>query len=157
MIGGDAGAILTAGIGIIGQLEDGVSLYKEGGFTGGSNPDRAAGIVHEGEYVFDAAATRRIGVRNLEGIRRGAMQGFRDGGYVSRMPAMAAASGTAASPSGEGGGGGGVFHFDLTGARGDREIEDLVRKGVTTALQAYNRDALPRRVKEIVSDSRRVG
>jgi phage-related minor tail protein len=30
-----------------------------------------AGVVHGQEYVFDASATRRIGVANLEAMRRG--------------------------------------------------------------------------------------
>jgi hypothetical protein len=45
--------------------------FKSGGFTGSGDSDDAAGVVHKNEYVFDAAATQRIGVHNLENIRRG--------------------------------------------------------------------------------------
>jgi len=57
--------------------------YRVGGPTGGDDPDRIAGVVHEKEFVFDAASTARIGVANLEGLRRGVMRGFRAGGYVT--------------------------------------------------------------------------
>lgn len=57
--------------------------FRVGGPTGGSDPSRAAGIVHEKEFVFDEAATSRIGVANLEALRRGVLRGYREGGYVS--------------------------------------------------------------------------
>lgn len=57
--------------------------FRRGGATGGSDPGRVAGVVHEKEYVFDEAATSRIGVPVLEAIRRGTMRGFREGGYAS--------------------------------------------------------------------------
>jgi phage-related minor tail protein len=43
-----------------------------------------AGVVHKGEYVFDADATRRIGVKNLERLR----QGFAEGGFVGSAPRL---------------------------------------------------------------------
>lgn len=47
--------------------------FMAGGFTGnGSNTD-VAGPVHRNEYVFDASATRRIGVPALEAMRRGTL------------------------------------------------------------------------------------
>jgi hypothetical protein len=54
--------------------------YAAGGYTGNIGTGAVAGLVHGQEYVFDAAATRRIGVDTLERIRRGA--GFADGGYT---------------------------------------------------------------------------
>lgn len=49
--------------------------FQSGGFTGsGADHDRA-GDVHRNEYVFDAAATRRIGVPALEAMRRGTLSG----------------------------------------------------------------------------------
>ena len=63
--------------------------FATGGATGGSDPSKIAGVVHEREYVFDAASTARIGVANLEAMRRGALRGYASGGYV--VPANAAA------------------------------------------------------------------
>ncbi|OHV84154.1 tape measure protein [Rhizobium sp. LCM 4573] len=60
-------------------------MYSDGGYTGPGGKYQPAGIVHKGEYVFDAEATRRIGVDNL---RR--LQGYAQGGLVGapRMPAL---------------------------------------------------------------------
>lgn len=51
--------------------------FAEGGYTGDGGKYDAAGVVHKGEYVFDAASTRRIGVGALNRMR-----GYADGGYV---------------------------------------------------------------------------
>lgn len=59
----------------------GVRLFDVGGFTGHGARYDVAGVVHRGEYVFDAASTNRIGVHVLEGMRRGG-SGYADGGYV---------------------------------------------------------------------------
>lgn len=56
--------------------------FAEGGFTGPGGKHEPAGIVHRGEYVFDKAATSRIGVANLEAIRSGQLPGYANGGYV---------------------------------------------------------------------------
>lgn len=46
-------------------------IFASGGYTGNMPAHRVAGFVHGQEYVFDADATRRIGIGNLERIRRG--------------------------------------------------------------------------------------
>ncbi|OBY91184.1 hypothetical protein A6723_024315 [Pseudomonas sp. AU11447] len=45
--------------------------FKTGGYTGDGGVNDVAGVVHGKEFVFDAAAVSRIGVDNLEAIRRG--------------------------------------------------------------------------------------
>ena len=45
--------------------------FMTGGYTGSMAADQIAGVVHGQEYVFDADATRRIGVHNLEALRNG--------------------------------------------------------------------------------------
>jgi tape measure domain-containing protein len=45
--------------------------YMSGGYTGNGPVNEVAGQVHRREFVFDAAAVRRIGVNNLEAIRAG--------------------------------------------------------------------------------------
>lgn len=58
--------------------------FADGGYTGAGGKYQPAGVVHAGEYVFDANATKRIGVGNLEAMRRAAqMPGYADGGFVS--------------------------------------------------------------------------
>ena len=53
--------------------------FALGGFTGRGGKYDPAGVDHRGEYVFDAAATSRIGVDVLETMRRGGT-GYADGG-----------------------------------------------------------------------------
>lgn len=55
--------------------------FAEGGYTGAGGKYQPAGVVHRGEYVFDAASTSRIGVGTLERIR----SGYADGGYVGPL------------------------------------------------------------------------
>lgn len=45
--------------------------FQQGGYTGNGGVSDVAGVVHGREYVFDAAATSRIGVPTLEAIRSG--------------------------------------------------------------------------------------
>lgn len=47
--------------------------FKTGGYTGNGGVNDVAGVVHGKEFVFDAAATSRIGVDTLEALRRGQM------------------------------------------------------------------------------------
>jgi hypothetical protein len=48
--------------------------FAGGGYTGAGDPMDVAGPVHRGEFVFDAAATSRLGVDTLEAIRQGRPQ-----------------------------------------------------------------------------------
>lgn len=74
-------AAIWASIGSFGQaavLAGGAILavkalggFKRGGYTGDAGVDEVAGVVHGREFVFDAAATSRIGVDKLEAIRGG--------------------------------------------------------------------------------------
>lgn len=86
VIGGLAGAAGSAiagaftggfGTGSAYGNQDYGQYFAEGGYTGDGGKYEAAGVVHKGEYVFDAASTRRIGVGALNRMR-----GYADGGYV---------------------------------------------------------------------------
>jgi len=70
--------------GVVGKVFEGFG-FSSGGYTGAGGKYEPAGIVHRGEYVFDKAAVARLGVGNLEALRRGAIRGFADGGFVG-MP-----------------------------------------------------------------------
>ena len=52
--------------------------FKEGGYTGNMGASQVAGVVHGQEYVFDAQATKRIGVDNLNAMRSGKSVGGGD-------------------------------------------------------------------------------
>lgn len=45
--------------------------FEQGGYTGNGGTKNVAGVVHGKEFVFDAPATRRIGVGALEALRSG--------------------------------------------------------------------------------------
>ncbi|MEM6381646.1 MAG: phage tail length tape measure family protein [Pseudomonadota bacterium] len=76
--GGFLSSIFSAGLNLLGGLFG----YRRGGDTGRGNDDDVTGFVHANEFVFNARATRRIGVRNLEALHDGAMRGYREGGFV---------------------------------------------------------------------------
>lgn len=82
--GGGSGSTPTLSTGL-GAGTGGIPFltFDSGGFTGMGGKYEPAGIVHKGEYVFDAASTRRIGVGNLERLR-----GYADGGIVDSMPRL---------------------------------------------------------------------
>lgn len=48
--------------------------FAKGGYTGDGPVNAPAGLVHGQEYVFDAAATKRIGVPALEAMRANAVR-----------------------------------------------------------------------------------
>src|SRR5699024_12069445 len=54
-----------------GLLATAVKGFKQGGYTGNMGSSQVAGVVHGQEYVFDAQSTKRIGVDNLNAMRRG--------------------------------------------------------------------------------------
>lgn len=84
---------LFGSVGGVATGSSGVESFDTGGWTGPGSRSQVAGVVHAGEYVFDAASTSRIGIANLEKLR-GYMDGglvgmsipkFDDGGLVQRL------------------------------------------------------------------------
>jgi hypothetical protein len=59
--------------------------FAAGGYTGAGGVHEPAGVVHKGEYVMPASATRRIGVGNLEAMKRGKSLGGSGGGSVTEL------------------------------------------------------------------------
>jgi hypothetical protein len=49
--------------------------WADGGYTGMGAANDPAGIVHKGEYVLDAQATKRLGVSYLDGVNNGGSMG----------------------------------------------------------------------------------
>lgn len=64
------------------------AMFASGGFTGSMSRNKVAGFVHGQEYVFDADAVNRIGIPQLEAIRKGAVMPANDvrGGDTYNMP-----------------------------------------------------------------------
>ena len=74
--------------------------FAAGGFTGWGGKYQPAGIVHRGEYVFDQASVRRLGLDYLESLRRRGVRGYASGGLVAgvRVPSVRAQSAPALRP-----------------------------------------------------------
>jgi len=109
----------------------GIGLFSKGGYTGTGGKNSPAGIVHRGEYVFDAAAVSRIGVPTLERLR-----GYANGGVVGapRAPRLRGKAGSAANNNQPG-----VLLVNVSGASGDDHIRTLVKQGVGEGLSQYNK------------------
>lgn len=69
--GGSSGGIGGAIAQGIGSLLGGGGGFAGGGYTGDGPATDPAGVVHKGEYVFDAATTRAIGRENLAAMAQG--------------------------------------------------------------------------------------
>lgn len=92
--GGLMGALANGFAGMLG-----IPGFATGGWTGGDDPSQIAGVVHGREYVFDAAATARIGVPTLEAMRKGGVKGYATGGYVTGgRPVMPVGMAPASAP-----------------------------------------------------------
>jgi TP901 family phage tail tape measure protein len=66
--------------------------FSQGGFTGPGSKYQEAGVVHAGEYVFNAEATSKLGVDRLNELQQSVtgMPGYAGGGYVMPFPTTAA-------------------------------------------------------------------
>ena len=68
---GSFGAAAAIGLAAVVAIMASFGGFRKGGYTGNMGVDDVAGVVHGKEYVFDAAATSRIGISNLESLRSG--------------------------------------------------------------------------------------
>lgn len=104
--------------------------FMDGGYTGNGRRDEVAGPVHRGEYVFDAQATSRIGVGNLEALRSGNIT-------ASAAPAMAANSVPSARSSGSTPVQP-VFHYNFPGITNAAEAKKSTAQASRQAVRAIN-------------------
>lgn len=64
--------------------------FADGGYTGPGGKYQPAGVVHAGEYVFNAESVRRLGLGALDNLHR-----IASGGFAPRMPRWSYAAGGA--------------------------------------------------------------
>lgn len=90
-----ASAKIQAGISIGTIAAQAIKGFAKGGYTGDGGKYEPAGIVHRGEFVFNKAATQRIGVDNLERLHEmfasfGAKVSgsYASGGFATRGTAL---------------------------------------------------------------------
>ncbi|ACL58773.1 phage tail length tape measure family protein [Methylobacterium nodulans] len=133
----DAGGKSVAGGGGLGDFFSGIGKalgFATGGYTGPGGRYEPAGIVHRGEYVFDAASVSRIGVSTLEAMRAG-LRGYADGGYVGprTFPTMPATAPTNANQPAAGP----TFIANITSqATGDPEADQRAAAANAKAMRA---------------------
>lgn len=110
--------------------------FAEGGYTGPGGKYEPAGIVHAGEYVVTAEATKRLGLDYLNSLN-----GYSSGGYVGSVPA--------AQPSYS-------SQYDTGGRSGPmvQVIEDASRAG---QVDTTTNDSGEEMIRVFVSNIRRGG
>jgi Prophage tail length tape measure protein len=116
---------------------------------GTGTSDSILARLSDGEFVVNArAAARHRGL--LEMINAGvSLPAFARGGQVAPSRGVQ-------RTSGPGGGAGGVMNVnvDVSGAKGNAEIEQMVILGVQRGIELYNREVLPGRVLQISNKPR---
>ncbi|SOC48431.1 tail length tape measure protein, partial [Rhizobium subbaraonis] len=145
LFGGGGGGQWAAAV--AGTLTPG--LFDKGGPTGGSNPARIAGLVHEQEFVFDAASTARIGVENLEAMRRGK----NPAGIIRVQPMRSAGRSASAAPTPVN------FHYTAdirVSGNGDKELMGRMRQAaeetVRDGFDQYRRVGVQEDIKRFNDD-----
>jgi TP901 family phage tail tape measure protein len=104
------------GLGIVGSLLGSLAGFADGDYTGDGDPSHPAGVVHKREFVFDADATKRIGVDNLRNMRRGMYARDRSGAPVMSDIASASSYSNVA---------GGQHPMERAAGRIERAIENI--------------------------------
>ncbi len=126
-------------IGFIGSALSGG--FAEGGFTGRGGKYEPAGVVHRGEYVLSATATRQLGVRNLDALHHSALKGYASGGLVgSGTKAMTTAPTTTQAVN---------INAPVTiNASGGTQAQNLdLAKQVTRQIEANMRGAIAKELR----------
>ncbi|MBS3980840.1 MAG: phage tail length tape measure family protein [Rhodobacteraceae bacterium] len=141
---------IFGGTSIMTQLFPGLAAKAEGGMVNGPGTGTSDSILtrlSNGEFVVNAKATAR-NRHLLEAINAGSLPGYATGGMVGGDNRRTAGRNMGGGPS--------TLVVDVRGAQGNTEIQEMVRRGVQTGLQLYDREALPRSVQRVSADQKRV-
>lgn len=141
---------IFGGTSIMTQLFPGLAAKADGGIINGPGTGRSDSILtrlSNGEFVVNAKATAR-NRHLLEAINAGSLPGYATGGMVGGDNRRTAGRNMGGGPS--------TLVVDVRGAQGNTEIQEMVRRGVQTGLQLYDREALPRSVQRVSADQKRV-
>lgn len=134
--GGLLGSLFSAGMSLFGGgaklASSGVTVggvdamngYASGGYTGPGGKYEPAGIVHRGEYVINAASTRKLGVGYLNSLN-----GYANGGFVGGGGGSAAPGGVVVNIHNNAGAQ--VDKQQRTGADGQQIIDVFIKQAVS--------------------------
>ncbi len=121
------GAFVPSDVGTVGYND----FFASGGYTGAGGKYEPAGIVHRGEYVINADATKRIGKSRLD-----MLNGFANGGYVGAPPSSGTMGGNVTiNIKNEAGGDGYTATANARKNEAGFDIDVLVRKAVGNDLR----------------------
>ncbi len=125
--------------------------FADGGYTGYGAKYAPAGIVHKGEYVFDADAVKKAGGPGALEALRSRLKGYANGGSVGvSLPTFPSLAGVRSQQNSEPA----TFVIDVRGATGNSEIQEMVAAGVQQGISAYDK-GMPDRVQQINRNPRR--
>lgn len=106
--------------------------------------------------IFSSAASFDGGGYTGSGPRSGGLDG--KGGFMAMVhPQESIIDHTKPAAASAGGSGSVTIQINVSGARGNSEISEMVERGVQRGLTEYDRSVLPRRVGQIQADPRRIG
>lgn len=134
LFGFSSGGIVGSGGGTGFSLTGTGGLYSDGGYTGPGGVNQPKGIVHAGEVVFSQRDVARWGGPAAVNTMR--LRGYADGGIVDSGAGFRVGP---ASNDNRGSGGPQQLNINVnvTGARGNQEIHDMVQAGVASGLKGY--------------------
>ncbi len=141
---------LFGGTSILGDLGD-LLGFARGGMIhgpGDGTSDSVPILGSAGEFIVTAAATQRY---------RPVLEAMNAGAPLPRYAAGGMIGGEGGRGGKTGGGGETTFVIDVRGARGNREIENMVSDAVSLALRIYDRDVFPQSFRRVFGDPARVG
>lgn len=119
---GMAGSVFGGMFG--GMSADRAAVYSSGGYTGDGGKYEPAGIVHKGEYVINAAATKRLGLGYLNSLN-----GYASGGLVGGGGGSAAPGGVVVNIHNNAGAQ--IEQQQRTGADGQQIIDVFIKQAVS--------------------------
>lgn len=136
--GGAGGGGIFGAIASIFRKDGGPVKAATGGYIsgpGGPRSDSIQAMLSNGEYVINAAATKKFGPL-LDAINSGKGLALAGGGPVLQAPTMPMLKSPMSSASG---GSSAQISIDLSGSQGDAQIEARAYAGAQRALQEWQR------------------
>jgi len=119
------GSSMATDVGTVGYND----FFASGGYTGMGGKYEPAGVVHRGEYVINADATKKLGLGFLDRLN-----GYANGGYVGNPP-TAVGGGVNINIKNEAGGDGYTATAQARRNETGLDIDVIVRKVVSSDLR----------------------
>ena len=118
----------------------GLKPYSSGGFTGNIGTKDVAGVVHGGEFVINANATRKIGLSYLNKLNT--LPGYSEGGFVGGAAAVVDRSASMSMEGASRNSGTQVVNVNITGdiSRQTRSEIYKMLPSIADGVNAQNRE-----------------